>query len=312
MSKKVIIIGSGIAGISSSLKLKSYGINSIIVDKGNFIGGRISTREVKYGSSSGFFFHGAQFFTAKTNEFKKIIYTGIKKKYIKEFGNFDPKRYRGNITMREFLLNLSKGLNIQQKIKITKVLPLDNKINVLDDKKKEWISYDGVISTPPAPQNYKLLNEFPSLQKTLKTGSYHTCIALMFYFDQIPNDLRTYYDFYKKPGILSWMAAGSSLNVWTAHTNEEFSDLNYNEDKDFLKEKIMSSIKQFFFRSKIKFHSLHIWRYAKVATKCLGCQIDPKYPVAIAGDFLEGPNIESAFTSGEKAADLILKRFKQK
>ena len=56
MSKKVIIIGSGIAGISSSLKLKSYGINSIIVDKGNFIGGRISTREVKNNSSSSFFF----------------------------------------------------------------------------------------------------------------------------------------------------------------------------------------------------------------------------------------------------------------
>ena len=37
MSKKVIIIGSGIAGISSSLKLKSYGINSIILDKGDFI-----------------------------------------------------------------------------------------------------------------------------------------------------------------------------------------------------------------------------------------------------------------------------------
>ena len=65
MSKKVIIIGSGIAGISSSLKLKSYGINSIIVDKGNFIGGRISTRGVNKDSSSSFFFHGAHFFTAK-------------------------------------------------------------------------------------------------------------------------------------------------------------------------------------------------------------------------------------------------------
>ena len=85
MSKKVIIIGSGIAGISSSLKLKSYGINSIIVDKGNFIGGRLSTREVKNGSSSNFFFHGAQFFTAKTHEFKKIISTGVNAKYVKEF-----------------------------------------------------------------------------------------------------------------------------------------------------------------------------------------------------------------------------------
>ena len=83
MSKKVIIIGSGIAGISSSLKLKSYGINSIILDKGNFVGGRISTREIKIGSSSSYFFHGAQFFTAKTHEFKKIISTGVNGKYIK-------------------------------------------------------------------------------------------------------------------------------------------------------------------------------------------------------------------------------------
>ena len=310
MSKKVIIIGSGIAGISSSLKLKSYGINSIIVDKGNFIGGRISTREVEKDSSSSFFFHGAQFFTAKTPEFKKIISTGVNGKYIKEFGNFDPKRYRGNKTMREFLLNLSKELHIQQKVKIIGIKPDNNKIKVLDNKIKEWISYDGVISTLPAPQNYELLNQFPSLQKTLNTGSYHACIALMFTFNEIPSGLNTYYDFYKKPGILSWMAAGSSLNVWTAHTNEEFSDLNFYKSKDFLKKEIISSVKKIFFRSKIKFHSLHIWKYAKVANKCFGPQIDPKYSIAIAGDFLEGPNVEAAFISGKKAADLIFDRLK--
>ena len=310
MSKKVIIIGSGIAGISSSLKLKSYGINSIILDKGNFIGGRISTREVKYGSSSSFFFPGAQFFTAKTPEFKKIINTGVNEKYIEEFGCFNPKRYRGKKTMRDFLLNLSKEIHIQQKVKIIGIKPENNKIKVLDNKIKEWISYDGVISTLPAPQNCELLNQFPSLQKTLNTGSYHACIALMFTFDEIPSGINTYYDFYKKPGILSWMASGSNLNVWTAHTNEKFSDLNYHKDKNFLKEKIMSSIKQFFFSSKIKFHSLHVWRYAKVAKKCLGSQIDPKYPVAIAGDFLEGPNVEAAFISGNKAANLIFDRLK--
>ena len=310
MSKKVIIIGSGIAGISSSLKLKSYGINSIILDKGNFIGGRISTKEVKIGPSSSYFFHGAQFFTAKTHEFKKIITTGVNGKYIKEFGNFDPKRYRGNKTMRDFLLNLSNELHIQQKVKIIGIKPDNDNIKVLDNKIKKWVSYDGVISTLPAPQNHELLNQFPLLQKTLKTGSYHACIALMFTFDETPLGLNTYYDFYKKPGILSWMASGSDLNVWTAHTNEKFSNLNYHKDENFLKEKIMSSIKQFFFSSKIKFHSLHVWRYAKVAKKCLGPQIDPKYPVAIAGDFLEGPNVEAAFISGNKAADLIFDRLK--
>ena len=73
----------------------------------------------------------------------------------------------------------------------------------------------------------------------------------------------------------------------------------------------MSSIKQFFVNSKIKFHSLHVWRYAKVENNCFGLQIDPKFPVAIAGDFLEGPNVESAFISGDKAADLIFDRLRQ-
>ena len=73
MSKKVIIIGSGIAGISSSLKLKSYGINSIILDKGNFIGGRISTREVKIGSSSSFFFMVLNFLLPKHMNLKKLL-----------------------------------------------------------------------------------------------------------------------------------------------------------------------------------------------------------------------------------------------
>ena len=211
--------------------------------------------------------------------------------------------------MREFLLNLSNELQIQQKVKITQIKPLGNKINVLDDKGNDWEGYDGVISSIPAPQNYNLMKNFPSLKKTLKTGSYHACIALMFTFDEVPFDLKTHYDFNKKSGILGWMASGSNPNVWTAHTNEEYSDLNYCKDKNFLKEEIMFSIK-LFFKSKINFHSLHIWRYAKVKSKYSGLQIDPRYPVAIAGDFLQGPNIEDAFISGNKAAYLIFDRLK--
>ena len=50
------------------------------------------------------------------------------RKYIEEFGNSNPKRYRGYKTMRDFLLNLSKDLHIQQKVKITEVKPNNDKI----------------------------------------------------------------------------------------------------------------------------------------------------------------------------------------
>ena len=56
---------------------------------------------------------------------------------------------------------------------------------------------------------------------------------------------------------------------------------------------------------------MHIWKYAKVKKISSGLQIDPDFPVALAGDFMEGSNIESAFISGEKAANLIFNRLNQ-
>ena len=131
MQKSVLVIGSGIAGISASLKLKTYGINSIIIDKGRFIGGRISSREIKETNDTNYFFHGAQFFTAKSKSFKKIIEQGIKNNFIKEFGNFHPPRFRGHKTMREFLTNLVWEANTN-KVSLLNVGQLHSTYNPTD------------------------------------------------------------------------------------------------------------------------------------------------------------------------------------
>ena len=312
MSKKILIIGSGIAGIASSLKLKSYGLEVTIMDKGNFIGGRIGTREVKIEDNSHYFYHGAQFFNAKSNNFQKIIQNGVNKKYIKEYGSFSPPRYRGFETMRNFLLNLSQNLNIIQNAKVTYVIPYNNKISIIENKSSVWQTYDGVISTLPAPQNINLMKEFPTLKRTLKTASYDACVALMFFFDKEPKNIPHFFDYHNKQSILSWMAAGSSLRFWTAHAKAIFSNKSLNKDRVLIKNQIFSEIEKIIYpfeeNLKINFHSLQFWKYAKVTKVSSGPQIDPKFPIAIAGDFMEGPNVESAFISGEKAADLIFKR----
>ena len=312
MSKKILIIGSGIAGIAASLKLKSYGFESTIVDKGNFIGGRIGTREKKIGKNAYYFFHGAQFFSAKTTNFQKLILAGIQKDYIREFADFFPPRFRGFPHMRNFLRNLSKDINILQNYKVTGLKKINDKIHVLDEKNKTWNIFDAVISTIPAPQNLELMEEFPILKQSLKSASYDSCIALMFYFDQEPGNIPNYFDFYNRDSILSWMAAGSNIKFWTAHTKGSYSNLNLDTNKSLIKNQILFSIKDCFSPykniSNINFSSLHIWKYAKIKKIVIGKQIDPKFPIAIAGDFMEGPNIESAFISGEKAAELIFDR----
>ena len=312
MSKKILIIGSGIAGISSSLKLKSFGFESTIIDKGSFIGGRIGTRNIKSKDNSNYFFHGAQFFTAKSHSFQKVIQNGINKGYIMEYGNFSPPRYRGFKSMRDFLMNLSQNLSITQNVKVTHLKPHNEKISVLNDRSNIWETYDAVISTLPAPQNLDLMKKFPILKKTLETSSYDACIALMFIFDKKPKNIPYFFEYYNQQSILSWMAAGSNLRFWTAHAQGAFSNISLNKDKVLIKNEIFSEVEKIIYpfekNVKISFHSLHIWKYAKVKKVCTGPQIDPKFPIAVAGDFMEGPNVESAFISGEKAADLIFKR----
>ena len=61
-------------------------------------------------------------------------------------------------------------------------------------------------------------------------------------------------------------------------------------------------------RPNINFSSLHVWKYAKIKQIVVGEQIDTEFQIAIAGDFMEGTNVESAFISGEKAAELIFNR----
>ena len=317
MSKKILVIGSGIAGISASLKLKSYGLKTTIIDKGNFIGGRISTHFEKSQISSLSFFHGAQFFTARTNNFQKIVKQGISKNHIQKYMDFLPIRYRGFPTMRNFLTSISSELDIRQRETIINIYPNNqNKIDIVCDISNKKETYDAVISTLPGPQSLELMENFPLLMNTLSSSTYDSCIALMFAFDRQPRDVSTFFDFPHNKEIFSWIASSNNNQCWTAHTNPYYSNKNFSRDSKILKNELLDKLKNIFILPnnlisyKIIYSKIHFWRYAKVRNVSKGIQIDPLYPIAVAGDFMEGPRVESAFISGEKAAELILDRLK--
>ena len=316
MSKKILIIGSGIAGIAASLKLKSYGLSSTIVDKADFIGGRISTRIDKKGNNDFCFFHGAQFFTARSENFKKIIENGLSNNYIKRFEKKIPEQYRGFPTMRNFLIRLSSNLIIKQNHKVINIYGSNNKINVLYENTPILEIYDAVISTLPSPQNIELLKKFPSLTKTLSQASYDSCIALMIAYNKVPEDIPPFFDFSNNKKIINWMSSSNNNKCWTIHANPVYSNQNLNKNQLFIKNEMLKEVNKVLSPSKdsnfyqVIYNELHIWKYAKVKNIAKGNQIDPIDPIAIAGDFMEGPRVESAFISGEKAADLIFNRLK--
>ena len=65
----IVIIGSGIAGLSCARRLAQAGRTSLVVDKGRGVGGRVATRRAE-----GFQFdHGAQYIYAKNADFAALI-----------------------------------------------------------------------------------------------------------------------------------------------------------------------------------------------------------------------------------------------
>ena len=179
----------------------------------------------------------------------------------------------------------------------------------------DFSGYSDIAIGAARIMGYDLMENFPKLRKTLITSTYDSCIAFMFSINKRPENFPIYFDLYKKRGILSWMASGSNLNLWTAHTKGSYANKNLNQNKNQLQNEIFSAIQKVFSKwensIEVYFHSLHIWKYAKVKKISSGLQIDPDFPVALAGDFMEGSNIESAFISGEKAANLIFNRLNQ-
>ncbi|MCB1647843.1 MAG: FAD-dependent oxidoreductase, partial [Pseudomonadales bacterium] len=65
----VLIVGAGLSGLMAARVLKDAGVDTILVDKGQMVGGRLATGRVGPGVAD----QGAQFFTARAPEFQAHV-----------------------------------------------------------------------------------------------------------------------------------------------------------------------------------------------------------------------------------------------
>ena len=135
---KIAIIGSGMSAITLAKHLKKDNFITLF-EKSRSVGGRISTRR----SEKYEFDHGAQFFTAKSKDFKNFIAPIIKKNIIQRWDarfaefknnvilrqhNWDSEypHYVGAPGMSNILKYLSDDLNIELNTEIHNVTKNNN------------------------------------------------------------------------------------------------------------------------------------------------------------------------------------------
>ena len=321
--KNIIIIGSGLSGISAAYEFKKNNIDVIILDKARNAGGRICSKI----SSDYCFNHGAQYLTAYSTFFSDILSLGYSQGKLKKW-KIQPNKYVyvGNPNMRSFMNWISKDFDIRKNIEVKKISynKLSKKFDIFSDD--FHFTSDGVLLTPPAPQTSKLIKNLDNyLYEEINKVKFWPCWCVMLKFYKEVN-----FKFYRdKNNIISYAVSenyklnNEKNNLITIHASEDFSYKNVDSKKEIVENKL---IKTFIENHKINLKDIeliksHRWLYSKVKKKTNAETpfTSKLFPLGIAGDWHPGYNecknrghgvrSEDAFLSGLTSAKLMIKNF---
>jgi len=313
---KIAIIGAGLAGLTAAKMLRDFA-DITVFEKSRGAGGRMCTRYAKAFN----FDHGAQFFTAKTPQFKEFIKPLIKDGVIASWNarfielenseilnrwqwGEDYLHYVGTPTMSEIGRYLAKDLNLHLNTEVT-INKNGEHWNIKDSKGNDLGNFDWVISTAPAFQSSRLLPDYFQYHPSLKKRKMLACYSLMLGFDE---DLDLDWDAaLVSETDVSWISVNSSkpgrkdnysLLVHSTNTWAEnhFNDENHkvithlsNETSNIINRDISNAVHI----------DLHRWRYANIAKlEKSEPLIDAKNKMAACGDWCIKGRVEAAFRSG--------------
>jgi predicted NAD/FAD-dependent oxidoreductase len=315
-----LIIGSGLAGLSAANRLTAEGMSVVVIDKGRGVGGRLAARRI----GDAVFDHGAQFFTARSEQFKNCVDQWIKSGVAEQWYQSYPgqpnghPRYRGVPTMVSIAKYLTKDQNVIQSTRVLK-LNHDGCNWIVKLEPDESITARSVIITSPVPQTLDLIDQgntqLPSgIVERLQKIQYESCIAVMAVLDG-PTSLADPGALALDKGPIAWISdnqkkGASPLPALTIHASGEFSQANFNRDRTEVGKELIELARPLFGNANVLDFQVHGWLYSKPTVT----DSDPSLlvsdslgmpPLVIAGDAFSGPRFEGAVLSGWSAAEQI-------
>ncbi|NQY41871.1 MAG: FAD-dependent oxidoreductase [Legionellales bacterium] len=323
--QKIAIIGSGIAGLTVAKELNQY-CNVEIFEKSRGVGGRMATRRIQ----NYHFDHGAQFFIAKTTQFREFINPLIKNNIVVRWnprfvemerdkiirrrnwdGNFP--HYVGVPGMTGLAKYIADGMIIRLNSKVAKIQKNNNMWELYDCTNKILGRFNWVIFAIPPNQIRDITgNTIFKYFNFCKNITMKGCYTLMLGFEDKIN-LSWDAALIHKADI-SWISVNSSkpqreknfcmvicsTNLW-ADNNMHNAD---NKVISHLLNETASVIKYDVERANCV--SLHRWKYANISKQeSIEPLIDYDNRFAACGDWCIHGRVEAAFTSGYKIGSKI-------
>jgi len=297
---KIIIIGAGVAGLSAARILTEKGHDITVLDKGRGVGGRMSTRTIDNAKAD----HGAQYFAAKSPEFRAFISEMQSENITAEWhlAQRENVRYIGAKGMNTIPKKMATLLNV---LVNEKVILIEN--NSVKTESGNVYTFDKLIITIPIPQVIDLFQNskifFSEKDKSvLASVEYMPCIAVMALL-KIPTKILSGGIILENQPV-AWIADNFQKGITqvpsvTLHASSSYSVTHFEDNLEEVAEKLLSSVKQYVEPKNIDSFQTHRWRFSNAIERCQESfyQIDNQ-PIFLGGDGFGLGNVEGAFLSG--------------
>ena len=317
-----VVVGAGVSGLLAANKLQDAGWEVIVLDKGQGVGGRMATR--RFGGGS--FDHGAQFFTARSDEFKGMVEdwqkAGAAREWSRGFAdaNGDPNedghpRYRGAEGMTSVPKYLAQNLDVRTGEKVVRV-DEDGGAWRLKTESGLEATGDALIVTAPVPQALEIVGsggyELPqTAREELEGVRYDPCLALMALLDG-PSGIPKPGGVQIKGEPLDWIGDNglkgiSEAPAVTIHAGPGWSREHYEDDEAEVAAALLGFAAELVTANVVS-TQLARWRYSWVSEShpetFLLAQDAPA--LVFCGDSFALPKVEGASLAGIAASGALL------
>lgn len=320
---KIAIIGAGLSGLTVANLLKEYA-DIHIIEKSRGPGGRMATRN----ADPYYFDHGAQFFKARSPDFKSfinpMINAGVIARWDAKFVeivngeiNFSGQwteeypHYVGVPGMNAIGQYLTKQHNIEYNKRVVS-LEKNQQWTIQTENTSALENYDWVISSLPAKQCFELTPENTSFKALINTESMQACYSLMLGFE---TPLAIDFDAALVRGHdISWLSVNSSKPERNSpycllvHSTNQWANNHINDNRDEVLDYLCRQTTEVLNTdiSAANHKTLHGWMYANAAKQAAdNFLIDEDQQIAACGDWLIHGRVEAAFLSGYQLANRL-------
>lgn len=337
--QEILIIGAGMAATALAKSLAGEA-RLTIVEKSRGMGGRMSTRR----SDEFQFDHGAQFLTARSEEFKEFTTQACAQGWLApweprvttlEVGAASYKRewfephYVATPSMnglckaqlRALETSFGERLRIELGTQVARIERDDSgRWKVFDSLGNCLGSFDSVISTAPPRQTEALFQDCGFAESSqLALAQHLPCFSLMLGFDsdlELPFDLAVVKNscvaLIANDGTKPSRRSARSLLI---HADNEWARAHLEDPAEQVEETLLNETLKLTELSEpaISYRSLHRWRYAKTETALeRDFLLDSASGLAACGDWCLGGTVESAYLSGYRLGDALLRTLAQR